>query len=211
MSITTLTIDAVNISTVYGFWLARRRLSAPEVKAEYIDIPAANGEFDASEALGAVFYKNRDLSLDLIYPADAYEADLSDLTNYLHGKRRKIVFGSDSDWYHIGRISVGEYDSTSHRLAVSASVFPYKLAVAQTVVTKAVTTSETISLQNDAMPVVPVITVDAEMTLAWGQNSKTIAAGTYQIAGLELGSNETLVLTVTGTGNITITYRKGRL
>lgn len=208
--ITTLTIDSINIATTYGFYLVKRRLSAPELKEEYIDIPASNGEYDATDAFGEVFYKNRDLDLSLKYTGDAFDADLSDLTNYLHGKKRKIVFGSDSSWYHIGRISVGEYDSVSHRLAVSAKVFPYKLAVSQTVVSKTVNTSETVVLVNDFMPVVPVITNSAEMTLAWGSNSKTIAAGTHQIAGLELAKGNNSI-TITGSGNISFTYRQGRL
>ena len=210
MSITTLKIDSVDIATTYGFYLAKRRLSAPEVKEEYIDIPAANGEYDATEALGQVYYKNRNLLLDLIYPADSYDTNLSSLTNYLHGRKRKIVFGSDSSWYYVGRISVGEYDSVSHKLGMSAKVFPYKLATSETVVTKTVTTSDTVVLANDEMPVVPVVTNTAEMTLAWGSNSVTISAGTHQIAGLELPKGNTTI-TVTGSGTITFTYRKGRL
>lgn len=209
--ITMVIIDGVNISTQYGFYLAQRQLSAPAVKEEYIDIPASNGEFDATDAFGEVFYKNRELVLDMIYPGRDFDDDLSALVNYLHGKKRKIVFSADPDWYYVGRLSIGNYDSSSHRLSVSASVFPYKLAVEETVVTSAVSGSTSVTLENDAMTVVPVVTNSAEMTLTWGSgNSKTISAGTHQIAGLELLEGNTTV-GVSGSGNITFTYRKGRL
>lgn len=203
-------IDNVNIASVYGFYLTQRELSAPAVKEEYIDVPGAHGSYDATEAMGAVFYADRNLSLGFKYADDDFDDDLSGLTNYLHGKRRKIVFQQDPLWYYVGRISVGNYSSSDHRLGVSAVVYPYKLAVEETVVTAAVSGSETLTLVNDEMPVIPVVTVDAEMTLAWGDKSKTISAGTYRIAGFELQSGET-ELVVTGTGNISITYRKGRL
>lgn len=209
--ITMVIIDGVNISTQYGFYLAQRQLSAPAVKEEYIDIPASNGEFDATDAFGEVFFKNRELVLDMIYPGRDFDDDLSALVNYLHGKKRKIVFSTDPDWYYVGRLSIGNYDSSSHRLSVSASVFPYKLAVEETVVTRAVSGSASVTLENDAMTVVPVVTNSAEMTLTWGSgNSKTISAGTHQIAGLELLEGSTTV-GVSGSGNITFTYRKGRL
>ena len=54
-------IDNVNIASEYGFYLTQRELSAPAVKEEYIDVPGAHGSYDATEAMGAVFYADRNL------------------------------------------------------------------------------------------------------------------------------------------------------
>ena len=70
--------------------------------------------------------------------------------------------------------------------------------------------NETVTLTNGAMPVVPEITTTAQVTLAWGTNSVTLSAGTYRVAGLELEEGET-ELTITGSANVTIKYRQGRL
>jgi hypothetical protein len=74
--------------------------------------------------------------------------------------------------------------------------------------------SGTITLNNDFMPVVPVIRATAETTLRWSVDGesfhKTISAGTWEIPELELrhGGN---TVSVTSEGTTTFTYRPGRL
>lgn len=205
---TEVSIDGVNIAEQFGFYLVDRSLSDPVVKTTYIDVPAANGSYDASEALG-LFYEDRDMPFTFLRPdLSAWAADKSALSNYLHGRKRKIVFADDPNWYYIGRISLDQYDSTSHTQTGRARVFPYKLAVTPTVVTQ--NGSGTVELENDEMPVVPEITATAAATFVWGTNSVTVSAGTYRIAGLELPKGITEVA-VTTDGEVTFTYRKGRL
>ena len=74
--------------------------------------------------------------------------------------------------------------------------------------------SGTLTLHNDYMPVVPVITTTAETTLRWTVDGesfhKTISAGTWEIPELELRLGENTV-SVTGEGTTTFVYREGRL
>ena len=206
----TVTIDGVDITSTYGFYLVDRRLSNPEAKTEYIEIPDMNGSLDATEAMGLRF-NDRILTLKFVYPVLAnWDTAFSALSNFLHGKKHRIIFGEDPNWYYVGRISIDEFNGPERSVSGSARVFPYKLATNLTTVSQAVSGSATITLSNDAMTVVPEVTVTSEMTLSWGTNTKTIAAGTYRIAGLELEEGNTNI-TVTGTGTITFTYRKGRL
>lgn len=205
-----VTIDGVNITTTYGFYLVERHLTNPEVKTQFIDIPDMNGALDATEAMG-LHFNDRMLSLQFVYPTlGNWDTAFSSLTNYLHGQKRKIVFGEDPNWYYVGRIFISEFNGPERTVTGSAQVFPYKLATTLTTVSQAITSSGTVTLSNDVMTVVPEVTVTAEMTLAWGTNSKTLEAGTYLIDGLELGEGNTTI-TVTGTGTITFKYRKGRL
>ena len=79
---------------------------------------------------------------------------------------------------------------------------------------ESITGSGTITLHNDYMPVVPVITTTAEATLRWAVDGetfhKTISAGTWEIPELELRhGNNTVSVTVEGT--VRFAYREGRI
>ena len=74
--------------------------------------------------------------------------------------------------------------------------------------------SGTVTLQNDFMPVVPVLTTTAETTLRWAVDGetfyKTVSAGIWEIPELEPRHGDNTV-SVTGEGTTTFTYREGRL
>ena len=74
--------------------------------------------------------------------------------------------------------------------------------------------SGTVTLHNDSMPVVPVITTTAETTLRWSLDGetihKTVSTGKWEIPELELRHGENTV-SVTTEGTTTFTYRQGRL
>ena len=74
--------------------------------------------------------------------------------------------------------------------------------------------SGTVTLHNDFIPAVPVITTTAEATFRWAIDGesfqKTISAGTWEIPELELRYGENSV-SVMGEGGTTFTYRQGRL
>ena len=79
---------------------------------------------------------------------------------------------------------------------------------------ESINSSGTVTLQNDYMPVVPVITTTAETTLRWTIDGeafhKSVSAGTWEIPELELRHGDNSV-SVTGEGTTTFTYRQGRL
>ena len=70
------------------------------------------------------------------------------------------------------------------------------------------------TLTNTRMPVVPSITVSAEMTLTFTiagvGYTINLAAGSHIVPSLVLTDGETKI-DITGTGSITFTYRKGAL
>lgn len=72
----------------------------------------------------------------------------------------------------------------------------------------------TVSLQNDYMPVIPVVTTTAETKLTWkiGTDTfnKTVSAGTWEFPELQL-SHGTNSVKVTGSGTTTFRYREGCL
>ena len=74
--------------------------------------------------------------------------------------------------------------------------------------------SGTVTLQNDFMPVVPVVITTGETAFSWriGEDTyeKSVSAGTWEFPEMELGAGENR-LSVKGEGVTTFRYREGRL
>lgn len=206
--------DFVWFDTTYGLYPAKRVLSAPAAVTKYETVPGMNGALDCSEEFGEVFYSMRNLQLDCICPYDNWHEIYEKVASKYHGKSVKILFANDPDYYWAGRIQTSQYDSASRRFTISASVFPYKFRTKKTVIMESVSGSKTISLYNGRMTVDPEITISAAVTLAWGTVSKALSSSTYPatfvIAGFQLKEGKTDV-TITGTADVTFSYREGAL
>lgn len=76
------------------------------------------------------------------------------------------------------------------------------------------TGSGTLIIENDFMPVVPVITATSETALSWtlGSDSfrKSLSAGTWTLPEFELQAGRNTV-TIQGAGTTTFRFREGRL
>lgn len=211
MNIDRLYIDGYDVTNL-GFWLTWRNLSAPAVRSSYETIPAAHGSVDTTEANGAVYFEMRELECDCKYMGENWHGDLTALMERCHGKKCQIAFANDPDYYWTGRVSVSSYDSKDRSLSMNATVFPFKFAAAQTVVEESITDSGTVTLENHGrMTVVPEVTTDAAIELAFGSSSASIQAGTFTVAGLEIGYGESLDVTITGTANVSFAYREATL
>ena len=194
--------------------LSQKTIGTPSIKTESIDIPGGDGVLDLTEYFGEIKYGNRPLTFEFstIVPRSQFMELFSTVQNALHGKKMQIVLEDDPEWYYVGRITVSEWkaEKTIGKLTIDCDCEPYKNSIVETKVSKAVSGSSTIVLANGRKSVVPTITTTASMTISFGTYSGTFSAGTFIIPELVLveGNNS---VTVTGTGNITFSYRKGEL
>jgi hypothetical protein len=91
-----------------------------------------------------------------------------------------------------------------------ADAQPYRLSLTETVVEKSVNAGDTVSLVNDNMPVVPIITVDANISIAFGTVSVALTSGNvYRIPEITLEQGVNEIAVTGGSGVITFTYRRG--
>lgn len=215
MTIDKLYIDGVDVQEEYGCWLKWRTLSTPSPKTNYIQIPGRDGDLDLTEALGDVYYNDRNLQISLVHPSDVWYDDYEQLVSAFHGKQCQVKFGNDPDWYWTGRLNVGAYSAKDHALSIAAKVFPYKLSASE--ITESVTvsgateeTAETVTLTAGRMNVTPQAVVTGSITLKWGSRTVALSEGTYYVSGLLLTSGENEV-DVWGTGTVTFKYRNGSL
>lgn len=198
----------------FNLFLSQKRIGSPSPKTESVDIPGGDGVLDLTDFFGETKYNNRQLSFDFStkVPQSQFMELFSAIQDAVHGKKMNIVIDEDSGWYYTGRITVSEWkaDKTIGMITVDCDCEPYKMKIDETVITKSVSGATSITLANSRKTVVPKVTLDSEMTIAFGQYSGTFSAGTYIIPSLRLkeGNN---TLTVTGSGTITFTYREGGL
>lgn len=88
---------------------SRPYVAAPKVKTEYVDVPGANGQLDYTEVLtGGVRYGQRTGNWQFLIDNGYWDWPVlySDLLEYLHGKKHKIVLSDDPEYYYQGRLEI---------------------------------------------------------------------------------------------------------
>ena len=202
----------------WGLIMSEKAIGNPEPRKSKVDMADRDGAIDQSEALrGRVSFKNRALSFSFICTEkQSTWADLrEEIAGFVHGKRIKIIDPDTPNHYYIGRCTLEE---PTHKgmaimfLTVTVDADPYRLSNAETVVSKSVSSGSTVSLVNSTMPVVPTITVSANMTIEFGRFSTSLASGsTYRVPDITLESGTNTIGVTDGSGTITFTYRQGAI
>ena len=107
------------------------KITSPEAKTHYVEIPGAHGALDLTEALtGKVQYKNRKIELDFITTAgrEDWSAVYSDILSALHGQMKNITLDDDPHHYYRGRVKVHDPERIKNivTLRMTAEVEPFK-------------------------------------------------------------------------------------
>ena len=199
----------------YGLIVAPYAIPMPEPQTSFVEIPGRDGALDLTEAFGTVRYADRIIPLTL-YARAPFDTLISAFASDVHGRRMNMIFDRDPTFYYDARMTIEDVERHWGycELSLECRVKPYKLEYFETAITVLPTGNATVTLTNSRMPVVPTITVSAEMTFTFtidGEDySVTLPAGTHTVPSLVLMEGETEI-EITGTGSITFTYRKGAL
>lgn len=194
--------------------LTKTEISAPKVKTSYVEIQGADGSLDFTEAFGRINYENRKINLSFVHIGflDDFPAKFSEIQNLLHGKKIKIIFDNDPEYYYKGRCSVDKWsiDKAMGTFNIAIECEPYKYREHETVVQFNINNNRTILLANDGMVTSPTFLSDSEMELECNDIKCKIEAEKETLTEILLyaGINE---LTVKGTGKLTIRYQEGSL
>jgi phage-related protein len=199
----------------YGLIVAPYAIPLPEPQTNFVEIPGRDGALDLSEAFGTVRYTDRIIPLTL-YLRAPFDTLISTLAADVHGKRMNVIFDRDPNFYYDARVMVEDVERHSGycELSLECRAKPYKLEHFETTITVLPTGNASVTLTNTRMPVVPSITVSAEMTLTFTFSGKdytiNLSTGTHVIPSLVLMEGDTEI-GITGAGRITFTYRRGAL
>ena len=194
--------------------LTKTEISAPKVKTSYVEIQGADGSLDFTEAFGKINYEHRKINLSFAYIGflNDFPTKFSEIQNLLHGKKMKLIFDNDPEYYYFGRCSVDKWsiDKAMGTFNITIECDPYKYKEYETVVQFNINNSRKILLANDGMVTSPTFFSDSGMDVECNKIKCSIKAGEETLTDILLyaGVNE---LEVKGTGKLTIRYQEGSL
>jgi len=125
-----VTLNGIHCST-WGLILSTVSIEKPTPKTSYIDIPFGDGSIDISEAAGEVKYQDRKITMSLqkfVESKAELETLSAEIAGKLQGKKVKINFDSDPDYYYYGRPIITSYQKTNPlaEIIIEALCEPYK-------------------------------------------------------------------------------------
>lgn len=219
----------------FGLLLSSKTIGQASVKTNLVEIEGADGVLDLTEALsGRPTYSTRPLSFAFTImdaPPDRLKKH-SKVSNYMHGQKMPIILDDDPDYYYIGRISVGDLSESNGYATIQVDVDaqPYKYAtlnstegwiwdpfcfedgIAQDPTEYTVNGTLEVNVLGGAEVIVPEFITDGAMTISCAGVSHTVSkAGTYRWYDILFLDEGTYKIVFTGTGTVTVNYRRNIL
>lgn len=217
----------------WGLILSSKTISPPVPKTNNVSVPLMDGTIDLTEILtDDIKFEDRNLkfTFSVVDKRKSLAEKISEIENYIHGKRMKIVCDDDPAFYYIGRVSVDNWNSDSRvgKLVVNCTVEPFKYDILSSAVDwewdifdfdqgiinetgeLIVDGTRTITLICRRKRMFPIFTASAAMTVKFDGVTYNLPAGSNKIYDIFLceGENE---LTFTGNGTVSIDYIGGSL
>lgn len=209
-----LTIGTLHTYRSLGMILSKPELSAAPIKQKKLDIEGGHGTLDLTEFFGYPQYDDVTHKFTFVILGEDLTGQYNIIKNALHGVKGKITFDDDPSHYYIGRVFVSplSINKTVGTITLECDCEPFRYKSEETVISRAVDGTDIIVLTNGKKRAVPLVTIVTETTLRleYGYNIWDLGAGAFRLPEMELTEGENNV-TVTGTGQITFTYREADL
>lgn len=208
-------------------------ISFPDIKQTTIDVPGSDNVIDLTETLtGNVNYKTRKIKIVLytIKKTKNWEEYISRISNYLHGKRLKIIFDEDPSFYYEGRCELNPLDvdanvgkiiidveADAYKYCINSTVedwiwdsFNFEKGIIQELYDLQVNGNLELDLYNLKMKVSPIIIASNDMEIEFNSETYKIYKGENEMLDIEFveGLNKIKII---GNGIISIEYRGGSL
>lgn len=216
----------------WGLKLRSLAIGLPEAKTNTVDIPGADGTMDLTEALGAVRYGNRELEMifDVIGEPERWHSLTSQIANYLHGQRLKVILDSDPSYYYIGRLALEseKSDYLTNQITISGDMDPYKYELLSSlddwlwdpfsfeagIIREYkglnVDGGLTVTIPGTRKEIIPTIIASVAMQVEWKGKRYDVPAGTCKLYAISLVEGDN-ILKFYGNGTVSIDYRGGIL
>jgi predicted phage tail component-like protein len=212
----------------FGLVLSSKVITPPEPQLNLVQVPFRDGSIDL-QLTDDVKYKDRTINLTFSLMEGVFNLKVSELQNYLHGERMKIIFDDDASFYYIGRVNVTTttYEKRIGTINIQCIVEPYKYdinigddwlwdsfdfesgIINQTLIN--VDEEINIEIYSRRKRTVPTFTADADMLVSFNGIDKQLYAGIpkkiYEFIFTE-GLN---ILFIIGNGTVKIDFEGGSL
>lgn len=203
----------------YDDWslvLTDKKLGLPTPKTSSVNIDGADGVIDTSEVLcGEIKFNNRMLEFEFTMTTDYenYNELMTEIANYLHGKKLKIILDEDDQYYYYGRCSVNEWSSDKRigKIVIKCDCEPYKYMLRESVVTAKIGGLTHVKVFGKRMTVTPTIWANnGDIRLILDGNEVKLTNGENEVLDLFIKEGVN-TLTFSGNGDIKIVYIGGEI
>ena len=210
-------LDKFNTWYNWRLVLTAKEVSPPEPKTNYVEIDGMSGTLDLSESLtGEVTYRDRTVSASFWTNEGSRkerEGLLRKIVSALHGKKIKIIEPDDPDHYFLGRVNVKSLKNILPyaEFTIEAICEPWRYAINNSVRYVEISGKTDVVINNNGVKTLcPDITVTGSVEITHDRGKVSLTTGSYKILDLRLyqGVN---VLSVSGTGSVTFTYKEADL
>lgn len=197
----------------WNLLMIAKDIGEPSVITNYLQIPGRDGELDLTEALGEIKYSSRNLifQFDIFHsPSDWWKLK-SNIANYLHGVKHKIILDVDNKYYYLGRCEVSEFSHETNiaHITINCKCDPYKYKhkiTKRIFNVKADEIGKVLSVYNEKRKVVPMITVDKNITLKFKNYIYDFKEGDNVNLNILLDEGENIFEVISSPSNTVITF-----
>lgn len=207
--------DTIHSIDSWDLIMTSKIISDPEPKIIEVDIPGSDGVKDLTEAFGKVFYNNRIITInfDLLTDYNNWSEIRRKISNFLNGRKRKITFDIDSDFYYVGRCKITSFynESTIMKITIECNCNPYKYKKEETVIEYDVIENNIYSFDNLFKEVVPLIEVSNALTIEFEGNHYSISPGSHKVLDIILKEGKNDFKVITGNGKLKLSYQEATL
>ena len=230
--------DDIHTYKTWGLRLKKIVIGQPSAKSILVDIEGGDGVLDLSTSLtGDMAYETRKLEFTFDAPnCDYYRwPDLvSEISDELHGRRKKIIMDIDPGYYYDGLIDISNDKSNVvfAEIVITAECQPYKLeryssledwewdpfdfetGIIREYKDLRVEGSLTFTIEGRRKQIIPAFTVKSDdgswLKVEFNGSEYDLPDGTSRVLNIVIRSG-TNTLYFTGNGTVSIDYRGGRL
>lgn len=217
----------------WGLILISKQISTPQPQVNLVSVPVRDGSIDLTEVLSdEIRYNDRTITMlfEIMDSIVDWSAKVSEIQNYLHGKKMQIVFDDDCAFYYVGRLKVDEWNpnKSTAQIQIEATVEPFKYDIVSSAVDwewdifdfeegfinemgeLIVDGETTITLICRRKRMFPIFTASENMTVTYDGEIYNLKSGSQKLYDIFLceGENE---LTFNGNGTVSIDYIGGSL
>lgn len=218
LNLRSIKFDDMDTRRDWNLILNSLTIDPSKAKTNFVEVPGRDGDIDITENLdGEVHYKNRSVQFHFLMMEGTHPERVElmrIITNYLHGRSRRIILPDDDTRYMVGRCTLsGILKNQSYmEFDVSANCEPWKYSTEEAVRTLPATATkkEHAVINLGRKTIVPDVTVSGSVSLEFGAYKTTLSEGSYKILDIKLKSGSN-IFTISGNGSITFTYREAVL